>query len=128
MSRQRRGKKHSPEWIRNRFESFRRFWDKKGRVSSLYALVKASVNYREWRRLVFERDKYTCQGCGDKRGGNLEPHHVIPFRVLLEGYKNGLVTLDRLHDVSNGITLCHPCHKKTPSYGRKFNIIKESIT
>lgn len=58
--------------------------------------------YREWRRLVYERDKFTCKDCG-KRGGRLNAHHIKPY-----GKYPGL----RLA-VSNGITLCHSCHRKT---------------
>lgn len=58
--------------------------------------------YREWRRSVFERDKYTCQDCGDKKGGNLEAHHIKPYAEYPE-----LRT-----DVDNGLTLCKSCHAK----------------
>ena len=62
--------------------------------------VRRSVEYKQWRTLVFERDKYTCQHCGDNRGGNLNAHHKKPFATHPEL---------RL-DVDNGITLCEPCH------------------
>lgn len=55
---------------------------------------------KRWRVAVFERDGYTCQCCGDKRGGNLNAHHIENFSSNQEG---------RL-DVNNGITLCEPCH------------------
>lgn len=57
--------------------------------------------YTEWRTAVFERDDFTCQYCGDNRGGNLVAHHFESYtdnpelRTLLE----------------NGITLCEECHK-----------------
>jgi 5-methylcytosine-specific restriction endonuclease McrA len=57
--------------------------------------------YRAWREDVFARDKYTCQKCGDARGGNLRAHHV-----------RGFATHPELRfEVSNGVTLCHPCHE-----------------
>lgn len=58
--------------------------------------------YYEFIRKVYERDNYTCQCCGNKRGGNLVAHH-------LNGYN-----WDKEHrtDVNNGITLCENCHKK----------------
>ena len=58
--------------------------------------------YNNFIKSVYERDNYTCQCCGDKRGGNLVAHH-------LNGYN-----WDKEHrtDVNNGITLCETCHKK----------------
>lgn len=53
----------------------------------------------EWRKLVFLRDKFTCQLCG-QIGGNLNAHHIKPWAEFRE----------LRSDVNNGITLCHPCH------------------
>ena len=58
--------------------------------------------FKTWRKLVFERDYHTCLLCG-VRGGNLEPHHIIPRRD----------NEDLIYEVSNGATLCEECHKKT---------------
>ena len=60
----------------------------------------------EWRIAIFNRDAFTCQRCG-QRGGRLEAHHIRPFKAY-----------PRLrHRLSNGLTLCKPCHKATDSYG-----------
>jgi len=56
--------------------------------------------YREWRNNVFERDNYTCQCCGDDKGGNLNAHH-------LDGYD---WCEEKRIDVNNGVTLCEECH------------------
>jgi hypothetical protein len=61
---------------------------------------------REWRTAVFERDRYTCQDCG-QTGGRLQAHHI-------EAYK---ARPDLRHVLSNGMTLCIPCHKKTGTFG-----------
>lgn len=53
-----------------------------------------------WRIEVFKKDKYTCQCCGDDKGGNLIAHHI-------ESYTNNSEL--RLN-ISNGITLCKNCH------------------
>jgi 5-methylcytosine-specific restriction endonuclease McrA len=53
-----------------------------------------------WRREVFERDGYACQGCGDDRGNNLRAHHIAPWFAYPESR----------FDVDNGVTLCHDCH------------------
>lgn len=58
--------------------------------------------YYKWRRNVFEKDNYTCQCCGDDKGGNLEAHHILNYT---EHPKLRV-------DISNGITLCEVCHKR----------------
>ncbi|PZV19195.1 MAG: hypothetical protein DCF22_00575 [Leptolyngbya sp.] len=58
--------------------------------------------YREWRRLVFERDGYICQHCGDDRGGNLHAHHIQPWSKFPE----------LRYELDNGLTLCRECHEK----------------
>jgi len=57
--------------------------------------------YKEWRSAVYERDNYTCQKCGDNRGGNLIAHHI-------EGYAANKKLRIKL---GNGVTLCEDCHK-----------------
>lgn len=61
--------------------------------------------YKVWILAVYERDKFTCQCCGDDRGGNLAAHHLYSW----DTYK------DLRLNVDNGITLCQDgsdsCHK-----------------
>ncbi len=70
-------------------------------------LLRARLHFREWRRAVFLRDNYICQDCGDNKGGNLTAHHIKSF---------ALFPMLR-YDITNGITLCRKCHKKTDNYG-----------
>jgi endogenous inhibitor of DNA gyrase (YacG/DUF329 family) len=56
--------------------------------------------YIEWRRSVYERDDFTCQCCGDNKGGNLIAHHIYNYKE----YKDIKTNID------NGITLCKTCH------------------
>jgi len=65
-------------------------------------------NYREWRRAVFHRDKYTCQHCG-AHGVRLHAHHIQPFAKFPE----------LRFDIPNGMTLCLPCHGLV--HNRKFH-------
>lgn len=67
--------------------------------------LRYSQEYKRWRFDVYSRDNFTCQHCGDKRGGNLHAHHIKPFADHPE----------LRFDVSNGITLCENCHKKVHS-------------
>lgn len=62
---------------------------------------------KPWRRAVFTRDGFTCQICGDKRGGNLNAHHI-------ESYHENA---DERYNVDNGVTLCASCHT---AYHKEF--------
>lgn len=83
------------------------FW--RGGVTDKNLLERTSFRYKEWRKAVFERDEYTCQFCGDNRGGNLNADHIKPFAFFPE----------LRYELSNGRTLCHDCHKLTDTYGEK---------
>lgn len=54
--------------------------------------------YRNWRKEVLERDKYTCVECGTNT--NLEVDHIKPYAYFPE----------LRYDISNGRTLCKKCH------------------
>jgi len=70
-----------------------------------------TIQYKKWRKDVFERDNFQCKECGALN--NLNAHHITPIR------ENSL----RFYDISNGITLCESCHQKT--YFREFNFAKK---
>jgi len=78
----------------------------KGGISPINHRIRTSVEYKAWRKQVFERDKYACVLCGDDSGGNLNADHIKPFAWYPEL---------RL-EVSNGRTLCEPCHRKTDTF------------
>ncbi|MCK9371075.1 HNH endonuclease [Candidatus Dojkabacteria bacterium] len=81
----------------------------KGGVTPLRKKVEKSLQYKLWRRAVFERDDYTCQICG-QRGGELNADHIKPFALFPEFR----------FDINNGRILCVPCHKTTDTYGIKL--------
>lgn len=103
----------------------------KGGISSLKVLIKASIKYFKWRKDIFMRDWYTCQGCGDDTGGNLEAHHKKSFDSIMKEneIKNmeQAISCEELWDTDNGQTLCQSCHKKTDNYGRHKILISEFI-
>ena len=69
------------------------------------------VGYYQWRKIVFERDNYTCQKCG-QRGGKLRAHHKESYC----DHKNLRLV------VENGVTLCKTCHENFhKKYGAKPN-------
>lgn len=58
----------------------------------------------KFRKQVLKRDEYTCQMCGRKENtgfGRLEVHHIKSWHKYPE----------LRWEVSNGITLCHKCHR-----------------
>lgn len=83
----------------------------KGGVTSANKIARHSYQYKDWRTAVFERDNFTCVGCGD-RGVYLHADHIMPFAFYPE-----LRT-----ELSNGRTLCVPCHESTPTYKCHKNI------
>lgn len=94
-------------------------WNWKGGVTSLTRRIQGLAKYRAWRSAVYERDGFTCQGCG-KRGEKLNADHIKPLCLILHDERiktvQDAVASDALWDVKNGRTLCVPCHKKTPTY------------
>ena len=85
----------------------------KGGISSENLKIRQSIDYKQWRRRVYERDKYTCQICG-QIGGILNADHIKSFSKYP----------DLRLELTNGRTLCKDCHKNTPNYGRKSLKIK----
>lgn len=85
--------------------------------------LRRSERYRVWRKAVFERDDYRCQaeGCGARstKGCRVEiqAHHIKEFALYPE----------LRFEVSNGLTLCRPCHIKTESFGKQTGQAASSI-
>ena len=84
-------------------------WNWRGGSGTERHQAMARDEYIQWRKAVFERDNYTCRHCG-VRGATLHAHHVYPWAKYPE----------KRFDVSNGCTLCAPCHYSTPNYPNKL--------
>ena len=66
---------------------------------------------------------YTCQHCG-KRGGDLDTHHIKPFKVILDEFLkteysgdinniyNEITRYKDFMNEENMVVLCHDCHIK----------------
>ena len=94
----------------------------KGGITKERVKIWWSKEYRDWRKSVFEKDNYTCQECGARNGNGkdvyLEAHHIKPFAEYP----------DLRLEITNGITLCKPCHRKTETYGvRKKKVTDKSL-
>ena len=77
----------------------------KGGISLSYKTGYYSPEYKEWRKLVFKRDSYTCQACG-VRDVYITAHHIKSFSRYPE----------LRFDLDNGLALCEPCHEQTDNY------------
>lgn len=71
-------------------------------------LARSSPEAEAWRKAIFERDDYTCTECGARNGKGhgdirLEADHIQPWAYFPE----------LRFELSNGRTLCRPCHDKT---------------
>jgi hypothetical protein len=65
------------------------------------------LDYKLWRETVFARDDRTCQICG-----------ACPDSLIADHVKSWRNFPDLRYEVENGRTLCAPCHRKTPNYGK----------
>ncbi len=99
----------------------------KNGISTLYHKIRTCFEYHQWRLDIFARDDYTCQDCGDNKGGNLNAHHIEGFANTLE--LNDISTFEQamaceeLWNINNGITCCKDCHKKAVNeWARKETI------
>jgi 5-methylcytosine-specific restriction endonuclease McrA len=84
----------------------------KGGITPINVAIRMSLEYKSWRKSVFERDNYTCVWCKIK-GGNLQADHIKPFSLFPE----------LRFDIDNGRTLCKPCHLKTDTWGGRVNVV-----
>lgn len=85
-----------------------------GGIRPIYNIVRGCPENYQWKLQCMERDKFTCQECGDAKGGNLVVHHIKHFAEII---KNNMIekledaiNCSELWDINNGITLCNNCH------------------
>jgi endogenous inhibitor of DNA gyrase (YacG/DUF329 family) len=89
----------------------------KNGITPLMENIRKSLEYKEWRLKIYERDRFLCQmpNC-DKTERIINAHHVIKFSDIIDKYN--IKTLEEaigclgLWDINNGIILCKKCHKK----------------
>ena len=97
------GTHKSPEHRQKLRESL---WRIPGGIISEYASIRNSIEYKLWRKAVFERDGYLCIWGGKAHGSKLEADHIKSFAHYPE----------LRFAIDNGRTLCKDCHKTTDTY------------
>ena len=80
----------------------------KGGVTVERQRLYNTLEMKNWRRSIFQRDNYICQECESQQ--QLNAHHI----KQVAGYP------ELQFDIDNGKTLCLECHKKTDTYGGKW--------
>jgi len=116
--------KHTAEWIKKYTGKNHPNW--RGGISGLNLRIRATHKYYIWRFEIFKRDNFTCVQCKGVRSKKLNVDHIKSFALILK--ENNIKSLrqaekcEELWDKTNGQTLCIPCHKETPSYGRMLKL------
>ena len=73
--------------------------------------------YIKWRQSVFERDNFTCQYYGKRKGQRIAAHHIRSFIDYPESR----------FDIDNGVTFCNGCHVHFHNMVRQKNPDAELI-
>lgn len=90
--------KDNPAYGKNQTGPVNNNW--KGGITNTNQKRRNDPRLIEWRKQVFERDKYTCQKCGIQ--GYLQAHHIISFSK----------DFSKAFDIENGLTVCVSCHEE----------------
>jgi hypothetical protein len=80
----------------------------RGGITPQIRAIRNSLEYKLWRKAVFERDNWACVWCNE-RGGKLNADHIKSFRDYPE----------LRFAIDNGRTLCEACHRTTDTYGAR---------
>ena len=88
----------------------------RGGITSENLKIRHSVEYKEWRTKVFERDDYICTICGIKGGWHKDAKQKIA--LIADHIKPFALFIELRFEVSNGRTLCKSCDNK---HGFKWN-------
>lgn len=94
-----------------------------------YKSIREIFKYVEWRKSVFARDNYTCVLCGAKKVFIEADHYPQRFIDIVRNNDiqeiGDAIKCAELWEVSNGRTLCQPCHRNTTTWGRTKGLKKK---
>ncbi len=84
-------------------------WNWQGGITNRWDKLHNSLEYKNWRLTVWQRDYFCCQHCKVKqaRSNPLHAHHIKPKAQHP----------DLILSIDNGLTLCRNCHDIV-HYGR----------
>ena len=71
----------------------------KGGITTENEQIRKTFEYRTWRRLIFKRDNYECQICGNGHNRVIRANHIKRFADYP----------DLRLELTNGITICRDC-------------------
>lgn len=98
----------------------------KGGITPLIRQIRNSIEYKKWRKKVFQNNYYTCQKTKIKSRKNIVVHHIKNFSKILK--ENNIRTMKdatnclEFWDVNNGIVLLKEIHETFHRiYGRNDN-------
>ena len=84
----------------------------KNGISKLGTRIRSLKVYKYWYQACLERDKHTCQNCGEIK--TLEVHHKVSISEMIKKYeiKDSKQAKDEpeFWMLENGITYCLDCH------------------
>lgn len=108
-------------YVRKHGSSYKRrtgkdHWNWKGGVTQEHRALRLTPEYKAWRLAVYQRDCWTCQFCGKK-----------PKRIVAHHWLGFLEWPEHAYDVSNGVTLCRPCHAKLHPVGHRTRFQKQPV-
>lgn len=89
----------------------------RGGVTPVRESIRKCKEYIGWRLGIFAKDDFTCVLCFTRGGDLAADHYPKMFAQILD--ENRISTLKEarlcteLWSMTNGRTLCVPCHKKT---------------
>ena len=91
----------------------------KDRTKLVKRQKRNDVAYKEWRRMVWVRDKYKCQLANSECSGKIEAHHIL-------GWSNHP---ELRYQINNGITLCHAHHPRVRAEEKRLiNIFQKLVS
>lgn len=129
-------KKGSATWNKGKkgYLSGNKHYNWQGGKTIIYDLIRNSLESKQWKLNVFQKDNFTCVECG-KKDRTIEAHHLKRFSAILKEFlqeysqfspiedKETLlrlaITYKPFWETSNGKTLCENCHNLISSLERR---------